>query len=128
MNPFKWFNDLIERSALWYAVYIIALRIICGNFFYSLSDQAFYAFAIIFFSIFDYMACKLILKKFENHMRHYEQCSFGLILFFIFVVPILIFYALIYHPLLGTFITMIFFFLGAVALKVIEHFQREKQA
>ena len=86
------------------------------KFFYSLSDQAFYAFAIIFFSIFDYMACKLILKKFENHMRHYEQCSFGLILF------------LIYHPLLGTFITMIFFFLGAVALKVIEHFQTKKQA
>ena len=128
MNPFKWFNDLIERSALWYAVYVIVLRIICGNFFYSLSDQAFYTFAIIFFSIFDYIVCKLILKKFENHMRHYEQCNFTLILFFIFVVPVLIFYALIYHPLLGTFITMFFFILGAVALKVIDHFQAKKQA
>ena len=48
--------------------------------------------------------------------------------YFIFVVPILIFYALIYHPLLGAFITMIFFFLDAVALKVIEHFQTKKQA
>ena len=113
---------------MWYAVYVIVLRIICVNFFYSLYDQAFYTFAIIFWTVITYVAFKFVLKKLEKYLRYYEQYNFILNLFFVFVVPILIFFALIYHPLLGTFITMFFFILGAVALKVIEHFQTKKQA
>ena len=71
MNPFKWFNDLIERSALWYAVYVIVLRIICGNFFYSLSDQSFYTFAIIFMSVSAYFAWKAVLKNFPANIIKY---------------------------------------------------------
>ena len=72
-KPFRWFNDLIERSALWYAVYVIILRIICGNFFYSLSDQAFYTFSIIFWTVITYVAFKFVLKKLEKYLRYYEQ-------------------------------------------------------
>ena len=61
-------------------------------------------------------------------MRHYEQCNFTLILFFIFVVPVLIFYALIYHPLLGTFISFIFAFIGCLALKIADKYNAKKQA
>ncbi len=51
MNPFKWFNDLIERSALWYAVYIIVLRIICGNFFTPYLTKHF-MLLLLYFSVF----------------------------------------------------------------------------
>ena len=128
MNPFKWFNDLIERSALWYAVYVIALKYFFAHFFGARSDEFMYTFSIIFWTVITYVAFKFVLKKLEKYLRYYEQYNFILNLFFIFVVPILIFFALIYHPLLGTFITMFFFILGAVALKVIEHFQTKKQA
>ena len=127
-KPFRWFNDLIERSALWYVVYIIVLRIICGNFFYSLSDQAFYTFAIIFWTVITYVAFKFVLKKLEKYLRYYEQYNFILNLFFIFVVPILIFFALIYHPLLGTFISFIFAFIGCLALKIADKYNAKKQA
>ena len=52
MNPFKWFTDLIERSALWYAMYIIGFRLICGKLFKSMTDNQYYVFSILFLSFF----------------------------------------------------------------------------
>lgn len=128
MNPFKWFNDLIERSALWYAVYVIALKYFFAHFFGARSDEFMYTFSIIFWTVITYVAFKFVLKKLEKYLRYYEQYNFILNLFFIFVVPILIFFALIYHPLLGTFISMIIAFIGCFALKITDKYNAKKQA
>ena len=126
MNPFKWFNDLIERSALWYAVYIIALRIIFDRFFYSLSDQAFYTIAIIFMSISAYFAWKAVIKKLSN--KYYKVCINVFSITFLIIIPALCLYFLAYHPLLGTFFAIIFALAGCYTIIIIDHFQAKKQA
>ena len=125
-KPFKWFNDLIERSALWYVVYIIVLRIICGNFFYSLSDQSFYTFAIIFMSVSAYFAWKAVLKKLS--CKYYKVCINFFSITFLLIIPALCLYFLAYHPLLGTFFTIIFALAGCYTIIIIDHFQAKKQA
>lgn len=127
-NPFKWFNDLIERSTFWYYVYFFSLNIICGKFFYSLSDQAFYVVSFIIWIFLGYLAWKTVLKKLKNHIPHFDLCNFLFSLFFIVIAPFFMFYSLKFHPLLGNFIGMIFALIGCYSVGIITHFQNKKQA
>ena len=69
MNPFKCFNYLIERSALWYAVYIIGFRLICVKLFKSMTDNQYYVFSILFLSFFIYIMIFSLLKKYKNRLK-----------------------------------------------------------
>ena len=129
VNPFKWFNDLIERSTFWYYVYFFSLNIICDKFFYSLSDQAFYTFTTIFMVSFSYLAWKTVFKKLNLHLKKYYylyKLLFSII--FIIIIPFSSLYFLSSHPLLGTWIYILIALTGCYTFAIIDHFQNKKQA
>ena len=128
MNPFKWFNDLIERSALWYAVYVIALKYFFARFFGARSDEFMYTVCIITFTVFSYLALKLLLKLKKDKLNNYNIYLKILNIFYLIPIPCVMLFLLLYHPLLGTLLSMAVFFITGFAFIIYNKIQAKKQA
>ena len=121
MNPFKWFNDLIERSALWYAVYIIGFRLICGKLFKSMTDNQYYVFSILFLSFFIYIMIFSLLKKYKNRLKAYKQYLYILTICGIIIFPA--YWLVIFstgHPLLGVWILLLIFLICCLSVIILD--------
>ena len=127
-NPYKWVDDLAEKSGWWIVPYVIFLRIFIWKFYHSLSDQEFYTFAIIFLSIFSFFGIKLILKISINNAKHYKICLSVFSLIYVITTPIYAIYFLKYHPLLGTGISSIFILTLAMIYRFIMYIKNKEQA
>ena len=127
-HPYKWVDDLAEKSGWWIVPYVIFLRIFIWKFYHSLSDQEFYTFAIIFLSIFSFFGIKLILKISTNNAKHYKICLSVFSLIYVITTPIYAIYFLKYHPLLGTGISSIFILTLAMIYRFIMYIKNKEQA
>ena len=127
-NPYKWVDDLAEKSGWWIVPYVIFLRIFIWKFYHSLSDQEFYTFAIIFLSIFSFFGIKLILKISINNAKHYKICLSVFSLIYVITTPIYAIFFLKYHPLLGTGISSIFILTLAMIYRFIMYIKNKEQA
>ena len=126
-HPYKWVDDLAEKSGWWIVPYVIFLRIFIWKFYHSPSDQEFYTFAIIFLSIFSFFGIKLILKITINNAKHYKICLSVFSLIYIITTPVYAIYFLKYHPLLGTGISSIFILTLAMIYRFIMHIKNKEQ-
>ena len=126
-NPYKWVDDLAEKSGWWIVPYVIFLRIFIWKFYHSLSDQEFYTFAIIFLSIFSFFGIKLILKISINNAKHYKICLSVFSLIYVITTPLYAIYFLTYHPLLGSAISAIFVLTLAMIYRFIMHIKNKEQ-
>lgn len=128
MNPFKWFNDLIERSALWYAAYIIALKYFFAHFFGARSDEFMYTACIITFTVFSYLSLKLLLKLKKDKLNNYNLYLKILNICYLIPIPCFMLFLLLYHPLLGTLLSMTVFFITGFSFIICNKIQAKKQA
>ena len=126
-HPYKWVDDLAEKSGWWIVPYVIFLRIFMWKFLHSISDQEFYTFAIIFLSIFSFFGIKLILKISINNAKHYKICLSVFSLIYVITTPIYAIYFLKYHPLLGTGISSIFILTLAMIYRFIMYIKNKEQ-
>ena len=126
-HPYKWVDDLAEKSGWWIIPYVIFLRIFMWKFLHYLSDQEFYTFAIIFLSIFSFFGIKLILKITINNAKHYKICLSVFSLIYVITTPIYTIYFLSHHPLLGSAISAIFVLTLAMIYRFIMHIKNKEQ-
>ena len=126
-NPYKWVDDLAEKSGWWIVPYVIFLRIFMWKFLHSISDQQGYTIAIIFFSVFSFFEIKLILKISINNTKHYKICLSVFSLIYVITTPIYAIYFLTYHPLLGSAISAIFVLTLAMIYRFIMHIKNKEQ-
>ena len=126
-NPYKWVDDLAEKSGWWIVPYVIFLRIFMWKFLHSISDQQGYTIAIIFFSVFSFFEIKLILKITISDKKHYKICLSVFSLIYVITTPIYAIYFLTYHPLLGSAISAIFVLTLAMIYRFIMHIKNKEQ-
>ena len=126
-NPYKWVDDLAEKSGWWIVPYVIFLRIFMWKFLHSISDQQGYTIAIIFFSVFSFFEIKLILKITISDKKHYKKCLSVFSLIYVITTPLYAIYFLTYHPLLGSAISAIFVLTLAMIYRFIMHIKNKEQ-
>ena len=66
-NPYKWLDDLAEKSGWWVVPYSLLVRITIDKAFRTLTDQQGYTVAILFFSLMSFFSIKLILKTVKGY-------------------------------------------------------------
>ena len=126
-NPYKWVDDLAEKSGWWIIPYVIFLRIFMWKFLHSIPEQQAYAFAIIFLSLFSFFEIKLILKITISDKKHYKVCLSVFSLIYVITTPLYAIYFLTYHPLLGSAISVIFVLTLAMIYRFIMHIKNKEQ-
>ena len=126
-HPYKWLDDLAEKSGWWIIPYSLLVRITIDKIFRTLTDQQGYTVAILFFSIMSFFGIKLILKTVKGDFQYYKICLYLLIIIYIIAVPIYTVYFLTYHPLLGSTISAIFFFSLAICYQIIMLIKNKEQ-
>ena len=127
-HPYKWVDDLAEKSGWWVVPYSLLVRISIDNAFITFKEQQVYTVSILFFSLMSFFSIKLILKTVKGDFRYYKICLYLLIVIYIIAVPIYTVYFLTYHPLLGSAISAIFFFSLAICYQIIMRIKNKEQA
>ena len=123
---FKWFNSKVEISTLWFAGYCFVLRIFCDKFFHSISDQTFYTISIIGWTVLSFFAWSTILKRFKEKMYSYKFWRTLFLLVYILGTPVCFVYFMVFHPLLGTFVTFAVSMIPCYIIIFLDHFQKKQ--
>ncbi len=126
-HPYKWVDDLAEKSGWWIVPYVIFLRIFMWKFLHSISDQQGYTIAIIFFSAVFFWGATIFFKLYKDSCKYYKTLLYSFTVIYFIVSPIYVIYFLTYHPLLGSTISCISFLALAYSYAVVKQFKEKKQ-
>lgn len=126
-DPYKWVDDLAEKSGWWIIPYVIFLRIFMWKFLHSLSDQEFYTVAIILLSAVFFWGATIFLKLYKYSFKYYKTLLYSFTIIYFIISPVYIIYFLTYHPLLGSTISAAAFLVLAYSYAAVKHFKEKEQ-
>ena len=126
-DPYKWVDDLAEKSGWWIGPYVLFLRISIDKVFRTLTDQQGYTVAILFFSAMFFWGATMFLKLYKDSFRCYKTLLYSFTFFYFIVSPIYVIYFLTYHPLLGSSISCISFLALAYSYTKVKHIKEKRQ-
>lgn len=127
-HPYKWLDDLAEKSGWWLIPYSLLIKIVLNKVINILPKQQVHAICIIFFSVVSFLGIRSILKILKPKLKYYQLYWRAFIVLYCFAVPCYAIYFLTNHPLLGSAISSAFFLGLAIVYRIILHFLNQEQA